>query len=83
MRGEGTCAAVSRSTAEFRACFNCTTLFHHGDTETRRKTDKEKTEEPYQSFAYHCPANDQRQATNDGFTPRSSFPASSSRPDNA
>jgi len=36
MRGEGTRAEVSRSIAEFSACFDCTCLFHHGDTETRR-----------------------------------------------
>ncbi len=39
MRGEGTRAAVSRSIADFKACFSCTCLFHHGDTETRKKTE--------------------------------------------
>jgi hypothetical protein len=38
MRGEGTCAEVSRSTAALRARRSCTTLFHHRDTETQRKT---------------------------------------------
>jgi hypothetical protein len=33
MRGEGTCALISRSTAEFRAWRSCTVLFHHGDAE--------------------------------------------------
>src|SRR5216684_7928161 len=33
MRGEGAPAAVRRSNAAFRACLNCTYLFHHGDTE--------------------------------------------------
>jgi hypothetical protein len=40
MRGEGTRAAVSRSIAEFKAWRSCTLLFHHGDTETRRKTNE-------------------------------------------
>jgi hypothetical protein len=42
MPGEGTRALVSRSTAEFNACLSCTSLFHHGDTETRRKTNEGK-----------------------------------------
>jgi hypothetical protein len=29
MRGDGTCADVSRSTAAFRAGRSCTVLFHH------------------------------------------------------
>ncbi len=33
MRGEGTRAAVSRSTAVFKTWRSCTILFHHGDIE--------------------------------------------------
>src|ERR1039458_1565091 len=42
MRDEGTRAVVSRSTAELRAWRSCTFLFHHGDTETRRKTNERR-----------------------------------------
>ncbi len=44
MRGEGTQEEVSRSTAAFRAWRSCTTLFHHRDTETQRKTTDRKNE---------------------------------------
>jgi hypothetical protein len=40
MRGEGTCAAVSRSTPVFNARQSCTVLFHHGDTEPLEKIKK-------------------------------------------
>jgi hypothetical protein len=33
MRGEGTRAAVSRSTAVFKTWRSCTILFHHGERE--------------------------------------------------
>ena len=49
MRGEGTRAAVSRSIAEFKAWRSCTLLFHHGVTETRRKTNERKIQEPHKS----------------------------------
>src|SRR6266403_2811873 len=45
MRGEGTPAAVRRSTAAFRDWRSCTSLFHHGDLEARRKTNDRKIEE--------------------------------------
>ena len=40
MRGEGTPVDVRRSTAAFRDWRSCTSLFHHEDTETRRKTNE-------------------------------------------
>jgi hypothetical protein len=42
MRGEGTRAEVSRSTAEFKAWRSCTSLFHHGDTKDRKQQKKER-----------------------------------------
>ena len=42
MRGEGTLADVRRSTADFREWRSCTSLFHHGDLEARRKTNDRK-----------------------------------------
>src|SRR5467141_354018 len=44
MRGEGTLADVRRSTADFREWRSCTSLFHHGDLEARRKTNDRKIE---------------------------------------
>ncbi len=38
IRGEGTRAEVRRSTAAFRLWRSCTSLFHHGDAESRRKS---------------------------------------------
>src|SRR6266404_5356565 len=44
MRGEGTAADVRRSTAALREWRSCTSLFHHGDLEARRKTNDRKIE---------------------------------------
>jgi hypothetical protein len=49
MRGEGTFALVSSSTAAFKAWRSCTSLFHHGDAEARKKTkERPKIEEAQQ-----------------------------------
>src|SRR5713226_4031516 len=50
IRGEGTPADVRRSTAAFRACLNCTYLFHHGEAETRRKTNEGRIERSTRVF---------------------------------
>jgi len=42
MRGEGTRAAVSRSTAAFRAWRSCTLLFHHGAGDCRSKSQMQR-----------------------------------------
>src|SRR5258708_39277418 len=89
MRGEGTPAAVRRSTAAFRDGRSCTSLFHHGDVEARKKGQEPRTgvSAPhnklglYEPLACHRFANDQRRTTNDCLTPLPPSPASSSLPD--
>jgi hypothetical protein len=49
MRGEGTRVEANRSIPEFKACLSCTCLFHHRDTETRRKTKERNIEVGHQS----------------------------------
>src|SRR5271170_6159968 len=68
MRGEGTRAEVSRSTALFRAWRSCTTLFHHRDTEAQRKTKRQTKRELErhtgpESTAAPRTTNDERPAT--------------------
>jgi hypothetical protein len=42
MRGEGTCAALSRSIAALNAGRSCTSLFHHGEQGDKGKNKQER-----------------------------------------